>query len=47
VSVIIHVIVDVELKPVVMVAVNVLVEAVLVFAIMALVLPPVADQLKL
>ena len=42
-----HVIVDVELNPSVMVAVNVVVDRVLVLATILLVLPPVADQMKL
>jgi hypothetical protein len=42
-----HVIVDVELNPIFMVAVNVVADRVLVLATIPLVLPPVADQLKL
>jgi hypothetical protein len=42
-----HVIEDVELNPSVMVAVNVVVDRVLVLATILLVLPPVADQMKL
>jgi hypothetical protein len=37
---------EVELNPIVMVAVNVVVDNVLVLAIIPLVLPPVATQLK-
>ena len=47
VSLMAHVIVDVELNPIVMVAVNVVADRVLVLATIPLVLPPVADQLKL
>ena len=47
VSLMMHVIEDVELNPIVMVAVNVVDDRVLVLAIILLVLPPVADQMKL